>query len=331
MRKYSESDYYYSAARIAAKSAKLLGYKEMSELCDSKDLSSALDRIREAGISVVSEGDRPDIDLTLTAFAAESYAELSSFLPDPEAVKIFTARYDCHNLKTAVKCRYMGIDPSPYYIECGSVAVSELSAAAESHCYDVFPDTLKKAAENADKALYENGSIRALEASLDAACFEYMSYVCEGLKYRKVKALLGLKVDLTNILTAYRLRALKNSDTAKALLSENLLSGGTVPLACFSCDGLPSVDTQKVSEYLPVGAMKRIEDSAKDGPGHLSVVCDRVFIDEVKNVCGMEQLGILPVARYIISLEYEIKNLRIVLSGISAGTSPEKIREELRY
>jgi len=331
MKRYSESEYYYSSAKIAAKSARLIKEREMSELCDSPDLASAADRVRGFGIPVLLTDDKPDVELTLTSFAADSYKELRSFLPDPEAVSIFTARFDCHNLKTGIKCVYMGVDPEPYYLNCGSVGSKALKAFAEEHDYSAFPVKLAEAASRLDKKLYESGNIRELESGLDSACYSYMSALAKELSYKPLSELLKLKIDLTNILTVFRLLALKNSDTVSMLLQDSLLAGGSTEEKCFIDNGKPCFPDALVGKALSHEAAVRIKEASKNGLGELSCEIDRIFIEATKEKCGGPLLGILPVAEYIIMLEYQIKNLRIVLSGISAGASPEKLRGELRY
>mgnify|MGYP004475208861 FL=1 len=62
----------------------------------------------------------------------------------------------------------------------------------------------------------------------------------------------------------------------------------------------------------------------------MSHAFDDDFRAAVDAATRMQLLGAYPVIGYIAALEYEVKNLRIILSGIEAGDDRSLIEERLR-
>ena len=327
MNRYSENEYFYSSARIASMSCRLIGTKELLSLSESASLRQAFDRLSEFGIEPVFRSGMPDVEGTLTAHAEKTYSALSEFLPDPQPLAIVRARYDCHNLKTAIKCAFLGTDPAPYLIDCGTVPAADAVAAAKSHDYSGYPDILKRAAADADRELTRSGLVRKLESALDSACFAYMSALADSFAAEPVSELLSLKIDLTNLVIMSRVGRL--ASPPESLLEDSLIRGGRIPFEAFEGARLPTDAFEKLYGET-VGEILKASVFDGSSPSDISAASDRAFTAETKRLCGSEQLGLLPVIGYIISFEYLIKNLRIILSGVENGLSSEKIREELR-
>ncbi|MCR4682244.1 MAG: V-type ATPase subunit [Clostridiales bacterium] len=327
MNRYSENEYYYSSARIAAMSCRLIGTKELLSLSESVSLRQAFDRLSEFGIEPVFRVGMPDVEGTLRAHAEKTYSALSEFLPDPQPLAIVRARYDSHNLKAAIKCAFLGTDPAPYLIDCGTVPAADAVEAAKNRDFSGYPDILGKAAGEAAGELTRSGLVRKLESTLDSACFAYMSALAESFAAEPVSELLSLKIDLTNLVIMSRVGRL--ASPPESLLEDSLIRGGRIPFEAFEGARLPT-DAFDTHYGETVGDILKASVFDGSSPSDISAASDRAFTAETKRLCGSEQLGLLPVIGYIISFEYLIKNLRILLSGLENGLSSEKIREELR-
>ena len=327
MNRYSENEYYFAAAKIASMSRRLMTAGDLFSLAESGSTAAAFDRLTEFGITTVSDGNRPDAEATLVSFASGAYRELSSFLPDRQLLSVITAKHDVHNIKTAVKCLYTGADPSLYLTDCGLVPAEAAISAAESRDFSAYPALIASAASSAVSELYASGLIRRFETFMDAACFEYMTKEAEALGSDAVSYLLALRIDLINLVTAKRISRLSNPP--EGILDESLIAGGRIKKTFFENAGnsLPFGEFGDIYGREPAASASTASDISAP---ELAKAADRIFLGSTLSLCGREQLGILPVICYLVRLEYQIKNLRIILFGLSEGRPSEKIREELR-
>lgn len=331
MPNYKESEYYYSSAKIAAMSGKLIPAQVLVSLCDSASYGAALDRLREYGVEAVIDGGKPDTELTLAAYSSSMFSTLAGFLPDGEIVEALRAEYDCHNIKTAVKCRYLKTDPTPYFIAVGSVPPEAAVMAADTGDFSAaYPETIASAAGAAAKKLDSDGDLRSFESAVDRSCFDRLSELAGSFGYPTLSDIVSLKSDLLNLVTASRIRRVKNPDTAKLLASDAFVPGGRIPREKFYPEGESSLSA--LEPLLSEEELRQITDAASnERPDVLSAACDRVLLSYIRRACGREQLGIKPVILFIATFVYAVKDLRIILSGLESGKPGAGIKEELIF
>ncbi len=330
MSRYSEAEYMYASAKLASLSGRLASPGRLQALCDARSTAELYDRLAELGVSAVCEGGSPDAEKTLMSYLSARYAELDGFIPDPEPLRIMRLRYDCHNLKTAVRCRYLGLSPDPFFIDCGNIPAAKVKDAAEAHDYSEIPGRLGEAARTADARLSESGNSRDTDVALDRACFEDMREAAGAFGFEPASRLLSLKIDHTNILTRLRIFEMTNPDAARLCEEDSFLDGGSIPVpalaACASGEELFAA----VGRVLGPEFGSALAAQAASGNEAVSAFLDRCFLSEASACAGSSQLGAGPLLRYAVSLESSVRNMRIIISGVGAGTDPDTLRERLR-
>ncbi len=330
MSKYSEYEYMYSASKVSSLSGTIADDNRLLGLCDSKNVSELYDRLGELGIHPVLESGKIDDELTLNSFLSNRYTELERFLPDEEPVKIMRLRYDCHNLKTAIKCKFLGLAPENYYIDCGNISCKNITDYCDKHDFSSIPGQLGKVASSAEKELESTGNARELDIALDGACFSDMKSAADSFGFQPASELLALKIDLTNLLSAFRIWEMTNKDTASVFSERAYVHGGNIPITELqksdSYEGISSL----VSDTIGSEFDKELNIRLNDGLESASMYMDGYFINRSRSLSSKSLLGAFPVLGYIISLESEVKNLRIILSGVRSGADADTIRERLR-
>ena len=329
MPKYSEYDYMYAAAKIAAVSCRLCGKQKLYSFCDASSVTELAERLAEIGMKPVTDDKGFSPGLTLDGWLCGEYDNLLSYLPSPEPVRILRSRYDCHNIKTAIKCRYLGVSPDGIFIDCGNVSADNCRKMAENHDFFGFSANLKKAAEEADRLIDGTHDARCVDVLLDRACFAEMKAFTDSFGFEPATKLLALKTDMTNVMSFLRTKKIKSPEKAARLLADSCLTGGNVP----ACDVISAGDTDELCRLLNRyidGEIAGIVKKYADDGDTLANMLDREFLSRTKKICGISQLGAYPVCEYVISLEYQVKNLRIIMSGVGSGTDPDTIRERLR-
>ena len=106
---YRPTDYLYLSARLRAKEAALVGKEHLARYAGMQNAT-------EITAALVSEGifpaDTPR-ETALTALLREGFATVREAAPDPALFGFLQYPYDCHNIKTVLKCHYLGRDPQP--------------------------------------------------------------------------------------------------------------------------------------------------------------------------------------------------------------------------
>jgi len=326
---YREEDYMYSSAKLASMSRSLISADTLAGLCSSGDAERMFDRLGEFGITPVRTGGKPDIESSLTGFLAGRYEELASFLPDAGPCRIMRSRYDCHNLKAAIKCRSLGIPADQFFIDCGSFPAEKIAKMTDGGDYSELPAAYAGAAAEARRAADSRAPARYSDALLDAACFTDMKESADALGCVPVSDLLSLKADLTNFITTLRIIRMKNEAAAEGLKADSFVPGGAVSTDVFRAASSRGEAISALSAVLTEDEIGRIpsDDAGIEAAG---TACDRIFLWRALSLCRRRLTGIYPVIDYVIRLEYEVKNLRIIYYGLESGRDAGSIGEELR-
>ncbi len=330
--RYREEDYRYAAAKVSAMSLELIPDARMHELADARDTADVMARIAEYGFDA-SAGD--DTESVLTSYLAERYETLLSFCPSTPLARLCRLKYDCNNIKSALKCRAGGRDAAPLMIRCGVVPADDVIAAVEKNDFSglsaLLPN-MAKGAEAAADALGKSGSSRTVDSLLDRACFADMRAAAKATGIREVVSLLERKTDYTNLLTALRTQRLRDGELRRAVFDDSVIWGGRIGMSELR-DAADAKAVAKLAEDAGYTAAARaISAAGKDAEAleRVSLALDNDLRSTVDGITGMKLLGAYPVMAYIAALEYEIKNLRVILSGIAAGDDRSLISERLR-
>ena len=325
---YNPTEYMYSSARIRALENKIASKERLRHLSDAESAEAILSGLSEYGFEIIRQDGAIDREATLESLLVTSYGELAS-METGDAVDFLRYQYDANNIKSVIKCASRNISPDQMLSPLGTVGIDALKQAFVDKDYSAFPENMKIAIADAEEAFAETSNPQKVDFIIDKACFADMLASAERSGIELAKKLVRAKIDLCNIMMTLRIMRMKLGKTEAGILGEVYIGGGSF------------------SETTLVGALESGEESfASD------VVKDRYESLAVAIVDG-ESLGDLErrvddlwfsVAReakyisfgaeiaigYIAALEYEVKNIRIILAGKDAGLSPEVIRERMR-
>lgn len=332
--RYREEDYRYAAAKIASISLGLIPPQKLSELTALESTEAVMERISEYGFDSVLAANH-GFEAALTAYTAESYDKLLSFCPCTPLARLCRLKYDCNNLKSAIKCTAVGRDAASMMIECGNIPSKTVLEAVDKNNFSAIAELLPnmaKGAAMATDALHKNAGSRQVDSLLDRACFADMREAAAATGLREAVSLMKRRIDGVNIMTALRVLRLRDKDMRRALFDDSVLSGGAISMRALrdATDAKAIAALADASGYSEIAAAVNNVDMSAASLEALSLTLDDAFTDAVRSVTGKQLLGIYPILGYILSLENEIKNLRIILSGIEAGDAKPRIEERLR-
>lgn len=323
-----EDDFVFASALLRASEGKLLGSSGILALAALPSESDVLAALEKYSFSpVFSGGGEIDAEETLLSYLEECYKKVDRAVPDAKLYSFLRIPYDCHNLKSAIKCYFRGADPSELYLPLGSIPTSDITAAVYKGRTGALPPEMADALSRVREAYERTLDPAVIDPTLDAAAYAVMIRMAKHTCSALLTDYFRLKIDLTNILTFVRLSRMKNSSDALDFL---FIDGGTLSRSVFggvNDDGVP--DIAALSAELAHSSLSSLSRVVSGDMRELEKASDMLalsFIREAKNTL----YGVDVPAAYLIERENEVRNVRLVISGKRAGLSEEQIRKTLR-
>ena len=321
--------YLFASARIRALENGLIGQEKLERLLNANDLARAVDLLDDFGVTpATDENGRFSREETLLDRLCAAYKEVENVTENASFSDVLRYPYDCNNIKAVIKCAKRGVEPDDMLFDFGTIPAETVRDAQRTHTYEKL-NAFGNAAKEAQETFLTGGNPQTVDLILDRACFGAMRSVAIQLGNKFICSYVEQKTDFTNLLICIRLLRMRIGEQGKLLLGNALLEGGTLP------HPLLTEWYEKGEAYL----WDRLSYTAYDkfaaeagSAASLTVVeraADNALMEFVKTA-KMIPYGIEPIFGYLVAVEYEVRNLRILLSGIEAGLDRALIRERIR-
>ncbi len=299
--KYSPTDYLYLSARLRAREATLVGKEHLARY-------RAMHSAAEITAALVAEGifpaDTPR-EQALEALLREGFATVREAAPDPALFAFLQYPFDCHNLKTVLKCHYLGRAPEGLLIDAGSVSAEQI-AKIPADVPAALPAHLREGVERARDAYERTRDPREIDFVLDAACFADMAQNAAALP--AAARLVRARAEMTNLRTCRRLLSMQAGEPGEVMLSRAFLPGGVTDLAT-----LLAAYREGESGFAALVAKSefaRVFESAD--PAATDLAMDNAYLAVAKEQARVPYGAEIAIG-YLVGVEYAVKNLRILL------------------
>ena len=320
----------YSSARVRSLENRIATGERLLHLADAEGTAAVVSALSDFGFEIVRDENgglcRED---TLATVLIEGWREAEIMIEGEDILDFLRYSYDCHNLKAIIKCFFRGVSHKDMTIPLGSVDVGALEEAFEENNYSCLPKNMAEAAVKAKEVFATTGNPQKVDLIIDRACFADMLENSEkngiALAVKMVKA----KIDMTNLLTAVRLSLMDLKENALPVFTEAFIEGGNID-ELFVTDSFSGIvgkinDKLEYSEYSALCPFL----SGKIDLSVLERETDNVIMRIAKEA-RFVPFGPEILIGYVAALEYEVKNIRMILAGKDACLSSEVIRERLR-
>jgi V/A-type H+-transporting ATPase subunit C len=284
------------------------------------------------GVEIIrnAESGKPIREETLLGILKGAYKRLGELAPDADALRLWLYPYDCNNLKAAQKAFIRGIDPSSMLFDFGTLAASNIVKMVETGNYEGLPANLQAAAQSAMDEYAKTKNPQVIDLILDKACWRDMLDAAKKSGEAFVIRLVQTKIDLLNVMIALRILRMKNGEVGKVLFADAFLEGGKLTREQLTNCLVSGEDALLAllgkSDYVRFAEHFAKSDAALSTAEKLAdnywmslILANRFVPDGLEVMIG-----------FLAAHEYEIKNLRILLSGKEAGIPTATIRERIR-
>ncbi len=323
-----DTDFMFASSRIRAAEAKGTSRERLDQMLEAKDIAALS--------AVVAEWSGQDAGKPLESLLKEALDSavdlIREAVPDLSAYRFLLHKYDCANLKTAIKNRVGHQDFRENYFRSGTVSSDRIIDMVGDESFPDLPEHMAAAASEAITGYRRSGEARSIDLILDKACFADCADAAKAAKVPFFTDVTTLRADSVNVLSARRILRMKMPEAAAvSLFRRAFVPGGTVGEDSFLDNGTSiaplerTADRFKAPDFYHAVIFASETDSASDAEHRFDDLLDRRVADLRYKPFGPE----IP-ASYLMIRESEIRNARLIAAGLSAGLPQDLIREKVR-
>ncbi len=326
-KKCEKEKYLFLSAHLRAREAKMLTAEKASRLLDAVSFDEAAKQLCECGYEDMSGMSVGEISDALNARKGAVFKDITNLLPDKEIADIFRIKYDYHNAKVLIKAEAMSSERADLLSSAGRMTPEAISTAYREENFVFCPDVLAKAMMEAKRVLNRSENPQLADFILDKACFAELSAVSEKLGSRFIKGYVEILIDCANLKTAVRcMRMNKTAD----FMRNALIPGGSVFTERIASANSPEALSAAFGvSKLKAAAAKGAESVSGGRMTAFELACDNSVMTYLKDA-KLVSFGEATAVAYLAGFEAELTAVRMILTGMKAGISPDTIRERLR-
>ncbi len=321
----AEKSYGFAIGNLRARENSLLRDNDFTQLASLKTTAQLSAALAERGIG---ERGTDDVPAALQNSISGLWQYLVEIAPDSSVFAPFIAENDFHNFKVVLKGIIKATDYSGILMRPDNISVEVMEEAVKEKKFDLLPDYMREGAARAYEILISSGDSQLCDGVLDAACMRAQLQMVndKGFKSAYTAELIRTTVFFANIKSA--LRAAKAGKSA-GFLDNTLVDTGYISAQRIKKAALGGVD--ELLDILPLAGVIGAGAAAayRVSTAEFERYCDN-FIMSVAKKARFITMGVEPVVGYMMARLYEVKNLRIVYSGIKTGQPQEKTLGRLR-
>ncbi|MGE5558967.1 MAG: V-type ATPase subunit [Bacillota bacterium] len=241
---------------------------------------------------------------------------------------VFLWRDDLHNLKVMLKERVMRLNLEHLYVDAGFYPAGELKKAWESADANMAP-WIVRALDYLKTALSKgNPDLARADLALDRFYFDYAAGIMQNSLYEHVAEIWKRTVDahnLKNIIRAKNLGLNPDQWLAFYLPGGHYMENDFLKLYNSDKEGLRRwLQNSKIARLAAHGGEKAVES-----PVYAETAADN-YIFTLWHERRSDPFQPVALVSYLLSVEQEVKMLRLILAGKRNGLPLDEIRERMR-
>jgi V/A-type H+-transporting ATPase subunit C len=305
--------YVYETAEVRTLQLQMLTKATLLDMANAGSLEAAADLLTVTEYALPRGGGNfMDVEDTLLKRRSAVRQFFADLMIDKPIVELFKTRNDFANLRLAVRRTLTEKPLAADYSADGNFPPQLFEQVFEQENYEIFPDYMAEAAEQAVLAYYKDKDIRWIDYAIDSLQADYNLKKARQLNSIFLLGLFRIQVDLTNIRTMLRLKF------AESEQRNVFLKGGFIELQRL-LHGL-DIGFEGLGSLFFVTPYYRVVET---GAGYLA--SNKSFL-KLEQQCEEHLMGFLrttiqitagpqPIIAYLLMKENEIRTVRLILTA----------------
>lgn len=316
----------FAIGNLRARENSLIKPSELAGLSGLKSTDALANALRDRGFGNRAGSD--GVPRLLKDATEQLWNYLYEVAPERKIFDPFLLENDFHNAKVLLKALVRGTDADESLLYPVTVEPSSIRTALTEKRYDLLPEWMRPAVMRSYEILISTGDAQRSDGILDAACMQAQTDWVNRKDYRCPLARdILTETAFYNTLKA----ALRSARAGKdaAFLQEILVDTPYLSAERLKNAALGGVD--KILELLEKTGGVTMEAAAafRQSPSEFERFCENRVMMTARRAKRIT-LGVEPLIGYYMARMAEIRNLRIIYSGIKTGQPQEVITERLR-
>ena len=336
-------DYMFMASKLNYRLQTMIRYERLEQAAMTEDAETAARLVAEAGWPNMAGMSVPQIDAVLNERRNSIFKDIEQVCPEEQVVQMMRLKYDDHNIKALVKGAEAGTDADQAFITAGRYTPENIREDYLNNDYRDLTSMMAETIREAREMMARTQNPTAVDLYIDRMYFKEMFELASELE-PKVEPetpmmapepgehyavdLIRKLIDRANLITCVRvMRMGKSQDYLKSVLIEDgTCSPDLLAAAAFGGDGLAGV----FKDTFLSEAAQMAQDTVKGGPiTPFEKECAEAWLKYLANLRKM-YFDARAVIWYLTAVDANILNVRMLLTGLIAGVSAEKLKERLR-
>jgi len=305
--------YAFQTARVRSLETHMLSRATLLEMANAESFESAADLL-SAGEYALPQGGKTfaEVEGVLQHRRSAVRGLFGELMIDEPIVELFKTRDDFANLRLALRRTLTDKPLGDDYNREGNVSPEIFPQVFEEENYDLFPDYMTEAVEQAIPAYYQNKDVRQIDYAIDKFQAGYNLQKASQLSSLFLLGLFRIQVDLTNIRTMLRLKFTESEQR------DVFLDGGFIELErlekaqdsgyeshgqLFFAFPYHRVVETGCSYLMSDNSFLKIEQQCED------------FLTGFLKTTAQITAGPQPVIAYLLMKENEVRNIRLILTA----------------
>ena len=328
-KKINELDYVFASTRVKTAEGRGTMRDRLTSFAEAGSAEALVSAVVDSGLvsdpAVKTPAEAADAALI-------SAAELlRSSVPDPGIYDFLFYKYDCNNIKVALKESILESHEDPRYFTCGTVSPSDVQDAVFSRNYSALPVNMGKRAKEAQDAYETTKEARSIDLLIDRGCFEDIEASVKESGVPFFKEYVSALVDSTNYLTFLRISSSGMSPEAcTSLIGRAALSGGDIDASVFEEASASDTHEERVASLILKTDRVDYREALDlaDDPEAVSSAFEKVADKAAENAVS-KAFGPEVPAVFFIRREAEVRAVRIAASMIASGKTADAIKTRI--
>ena len=299
------TNYTYAAAYVKSLESNMLTDAELRELTQCRDTESIMQFLEKKGFSGETLADM------LKNEQKKVWDTCIDICGDDEPMKALLTENDYYNIKAVIKAALSGKDAEEFMLYPTDIDAEEIYGSVKTGDFSPLDETISKVCSRAVRIYAETGSAQKLEMYIDRCGSEVF------LKKSKCNDFLHGYAELTILIKNLRIFLRGN----KHILEEAL-----IPCDSIDIDALKNAASKH--DALVAQGLSAVYDIFDKSPGEFELFCENMITDYIEKA-KTEFFDFSPVLGYLVGKHTEIRNIRVIASGIAFGDSTANILERL--
>lgn len=299
------TNYTYAAAYVRSLENGMLNQSELRELSQCSNSESIMQFLEKKGFSGETLAEMLENE------QKKVWDTCIGLCGDDEPMKALLGENDYYNIKAVIKAALSGKDAEEFMLYPPMTEAEEIYNSVKSGDFSALSENTAKICSNAVRIYADTGSAQKLETYIDRCCGE------DFLEKSKCNDFLHGYAELTVMIK--NLRIFLRGD-------KRILEDALIPCGSMDIDALKAAASKR--DALEAQGLGTAYDIFEKSPGEFELFCNNMIADYIEKA-KTDFFDFGAVLGYFVGKQTEIRNIRIIASGVAFGDGTADISERL--